>query len=209
MTEPQEHHHHPIGDPLGQEADALINPDAPLEVPPPDQMSLMRRLREPRTILSIVVPLAVIVIAGFLNRQYLADMPSDIAKANPWLLLGAFLIYYAGFPLRGWRWTKLLRGAGYRVKIKDATEILFLSWLVNCLVPAKLGDVYRAYLLKLNSPVSATKTLGTVFMERILDLIAIATLGIVAGYWNFHGSFSTLPESRSSSWLSAWSSSCC
>ena len=50
-------------------------------------------------------------------------------------------------------------------------------------MPAKLGDLYRAYLLKLNSPVSATKTLGTVFMERILDLIAIAALGIVAGYW--------------------------
>jgi uncharacterized protein (TIRG00374 family) len=68
-------------------------------------------------------------------------------------------------------------GAGYKVKVKDGTEILFLSWLVNCIVPAKLGDLYRAYLLKLNSPVSATKTLGTVFMERILDLIAIAALG--------------------------------
>ena len=34
---------------------------------------------------------------------------------------------------------------------KDSTEIIFLSWLVNCVVPAKLGDVYRAYLLKINS----------------------------------------------------------
>jgi len=123
------------------------------------------------------------------------EVPNTVSHANLWMILAAFLIYYVGFPLRGWRWTKLLRGAGYRVKVKDGTEILFLSWLVNCVVPAKLGDLYRAYLFKLNSPVSATKTLGTVFMERMLDMIAIAGLGIVAGYWHFHASLNTLPAS--------------
>ena len=195
MTEPQEHHHHPIGEPLGQEAEALVNPDAAVEVPPPDQMSLIARLRQPRTILSIAVPLAVIVIAVGANWEEMKQVPGEISHANVWLVLLAFAVYYIGFPLRGWRWTRLLRGAGYRVKVKDGTEILFLSWLVNCVVPAKLGDLYRAYLLKLNSPVSATKTLGTVFMERILDLIAIAALGVLAGYWRFRGSLNDLPQS--------------
>ena len=193
MTEQQDLHHHPIGDTLGQEADALINPEATVEVPAAGQMSLVRRLRQPKTILSIAVPLVIIAIAAYLNRQSLADVPSEISRANPWLILLAFAIYYVGFPVRGWRWTKLLKGAGYKVKVKDGTEIIFLSWLVNCIVPAKLGDLYRAYLLKLNSPVSATRTLGTVFMERILDLIAIAALGILAGYWQFHGRLNDLP----------------
>ena len=56
---------------------------------------------------------------------------------------------------------------------------------MNCLVPAKLGDVYRAYLLKINAPVSLSKTFGTVFIERILDLFAIAILGLAAGFWSF------------------------
>jgi uncharacterized protein (TIRG00374 family) len=63
--------------------------------------------------------------------------------------------------------------------------MVFLSWLVNCLVPAKLGDIYRAYLLKLNSPVSLSRTFGTVFIERILDLFAISILGLAAGFWSF------------------------
>jgi uncharacterized protein (TIRG00374 family) len=193
VTEPQEHHHHPIGDPLGQEADALVNPEMPVEVPPAEQMSLLRRLRQPRTILSIAVPLAIIVVAVAANWDDMKDVPAEIGRANPWLVLLAFAVYYVGFPLRGLRWTRLLRGAGYKVRVKDGTEILFLSWLVNCVVPAKLGDLYRAYLLKLNSPVSATKTLGTVFMERILDLIAIAALGVAAGYWRFRGSLNDLP----------------
>jgi hypothetical protein len=158
-------------------------------------MSLLRRLRQPRTILSIAVPIAVIAIAVALNWDMMRQVPGAIGGASPLLILVAFLIYYLGFPLRGFRWTKLLHGAGYRVKTGDATEILFLSWFVNCIVPAKLGDLYRAYLVKQNSPVSATRTLGTVFMERILDLVAIAALGVAAGYFRFRGSLNDLPGS--------------
>ena len=194
MSEQGEHHRHPVGEPLEQEAEALINPGAALEVPPAEQMSLVRRLRQPRTLLSIAVPLAIIVVAVALNWTDMQSVPGEIARANPLFLVLAFGSYYAGFPVRGWRWTKLLKGAGYKVRVRDGTEIIFISWLVNCVVPAKLGDLYRAYLLKLNSPVSATKTLGTVFMERILDLIAIAALGVAAGYWRFHGNLNALPQ---------------
>ena len=193
MTEQGDHHRHPIGEPLEQEADALIHPEAQVEIPPAEQMSLLGRLRQPRTILSIAVPIAVIAIAVGLNWDMMRQVPGAIGGANPLFILIAFAIYYIGFPLRGFRWTRLLRGAGYRVKTGDATEILFLSWFVNCIVPAKLGDLYRAYLLKQNSPVSATRTLGTVFMERILDLVAIAALGVAAGYFRFRGSLNDLP----------------
>ena len=74
---------------------------------------------------------------------------------------------------------------GFALKVRDAIEIIFLSWLVNCLVPAKLGDVYRAYLLKINSSVSLSRTFGTVFIERMLDLFAIVTLGLAAGFVSF------------------------
>ncbi len=195
MTDHPEHHRHPVGDPLAEEADALMHPEEVVEVPPREQMSIVARMRQPRTILSIAVPLAIIVIAVAANWDQMKDVPHQISHANGWFVLAAFVVYYLGFPLRGWRWTKLLFGAGYRIRIKDGTEILFLSWLVNCVVPAKLGDLYRAYLLKLNSPVSATKTLGTVFMERILDLIAIAALGLMAGYWHFRDSLTDLPGS--------------
>ncbi len=118
-------------------------------------------------------------------RSTSASSSSSILSADPLLLLAAFLVYYLGFPLRGFRWVLLLRGTGFRLSVRDSTEIIFLSWLVNCLVPAKLGDVYRAYLLKLNSPVSLSRTFGTVFIERILDLFAIAILGLAAGFWSF------------------------
>ncbi len=158
-----------------------------------DQLSLGRRLRQPRTILGLVLPLILLVLVFRVALNVdVGKLVGAVRAANPWLLLAAFAIFYLGFPLRGFRWVLLLRGAGFRLGTKDATRIIFLSWLVNCLVPAKLGDVYRAYLLKINSTASLSRTFGTVFIERILDLFAIAVLGLAAGYWSFR---SGLPPS--------------
>jgi hypothetical protein len=174
-------------------ASPSTEPDPPAARPSGDepevtveQVSLARRLRQPRTIVSIVLPLILILLALQLSvRIDTQELVAAIRSANPLLLLAAVGVYYLGFPLRGMRWSVLLRGAGYRVGVRDTTEIVFLSWLVNCLIPAKLGDVYRAYLLKLNSPVSLSRTFGTVFIERALDLFAIVILGMAAGYVSF------------------------
>ncbi len=170
-------------------------PEAPPPSPPepaddaevrPEQVSLGKRLRQPRTIISLVLPIVLLALfVRSLPGFKLEELPDKILGANPLLLLGAFAIFYVGFPLRGLRWALLVRQTGFALKIRDATEIIFLSWLVNCLVPAKLGDVYRAYLLKINSTVSLSRTFGTVFIERVLDLFAIVTLGLAAGFVSF------------------------
>ncbi len=154
-------------------------------------LSLGHRLRQPRTILSIVVPLAIIAFFLYLNRERLSAVPDLILQANPALVLLAFIVFYLGFPLRGYRWKRLLEASGFEIPVRGSTEILYISWFVNCVVPAKLGDVYRAYLLKMNSVASLSRTFGTVFIERILDIFAIAILGLAAGFWSFR---SGMPE---------------
>jgi uncharacterized protein (TIRG00374 family) len=156
-----------------------------LNVDAMERVSLSARLRQTKTIVSILVPLAIIAFFVAMNWNTLSTVPGLIAGANPLLVLVAFGVFYLGFPLRGFRWALLLRATGFRIQVRDSTEILYLSWLVNCLVPAKLGDVYRAYLLRINSDASLSRTFGTVFIERILDIFTIAILGIAAGYWSF------------------------
>ncbi len=154
-----------------------------------DSLSLGRRLRQPKTIISLVLPIILLILfVRALPGFKLDELPGHILQANPLLLLAAFAVFYLGFPLRGLRWAVLIRGTGYPLRLRDATEIIFISWLVNCLVPAKLGDLYRAYLLKINSTVSLSRTFGTVFIERVLDLFAIVVFGLGSGYWSFRGS---------------------
>ncbi|MGH2402606.1 MAG: lysylphosphatidylglycerol synthase transmembrane domain-containing protein [Candidatus Limnocylindria bacterium] len=155
-----------------------------------DQVSLRRRIFNLRTIGSLVFGLLLLYL---LSRVIFGDdfdwgeVARLVGQADPGFLALAFIAYYATFPLRGFRWRYVLERSGMSVRLRDATEILFLSWFVNCLVPAKLGDLYRAYLLRGNFGASISRTVGTVFIERIADIIIIAALALSAGYWSFRG----------------------
>ncbi len=147
---------------------------------------LTERLRDRRTQASIIVPVVVLALFALALPGFELDTLVDyVLGADPAWLLAAFAIYYLGFPLRGYRWSLLLRGIGARVPVRDSTEIIFVSWLVNSVVPAKLGEVYRAWLLKINYPVSLSATFGTIFIERIFDIFAIVILGLGAAFWSF------------------------
>lgn len=155
-----------------------------------DQVSLRRRLLNLRTIGSFVfgILILLLVIRVVFNEDFdWGEVVRRIGEANPGLLALAFLAYYATFPVRGFRWRYVLARSGMKVPFRDATEILFLSWFVNCVVPAKLGDVYRAYLLRGNYGASISRTVGTVFVERVADIIVIAALALSAGFWSFRG----------------------
>lgn len=156
------------------------------EIPPP----LLRKLLfKWRTLVSFLV---VLVVGLFIIQQFhLTFTPTKIvailAKANLWLVLAALLAFYGSLIIRSFRWKVLLEQVGYQKSqgvavpgLWQLTKILFLSWFANVLVPAKLGDVYRAYLLRQEAPVSASRTLGTVLAERILDLVALVLLFIGA-----------------------------
>jgi glycosyltransferase 2 family protein len=179
---PSEHEHHAL-----YEAEEFLGAP-PNEVIPEQEVSLARRFLNVRTIGSIVFGIAMLVLLFRfgLNVQW-GETWGLILHANGWFLLAALAVYYATFPIRGYRWAFILGRVGTKLRLAPATEILFLSWFVNCLVPAKLGDLYRAYLLKGNYGASASRTVGTVFIERIADLIVIAALALAAGFWSFRG----------------------
>jgi uncharacterized protein (TIRG00374 family) len=181
----------PESDPTVPAEEQLVDyPGVHEQATPPQPLS--QRLRDPRTIVSIVLPILLLVLVAFnLRGLDLQELVNIILAADPWLLAAAFVVYYIGFPLRGYRWQVLLRSAGTRISLRDSTEIIFISWMVNCLVPAKLGDVYRAWLLRANYIVSLSRTFGTVFIERVFDLFAIAILGLIAGFWSFRAGLPT------------------
>ncbi|HET9416312.1 MAG TPA: lysylphosphatidylglycerol synthase transmembrane domain-containing protein [Candidatus Limnocylindria bacterium] len=164
--------------------------EAPADENLADQVSLRRRLLTWRTIGSAIFGIVLL----YLLSRFIFGEDFDwgevwrlVTEADLGFLALAFLAYYATFPVRGFRWRYVLARSGVQIRFRDATEILFLSWFVNCLVPAKLGDLYRAYLLRGNFAASISRTVGTVFVERIADIIIIAALALSAGFWSFRG----------------------
>lgn len=190
-TEPESPPEHepedwPHGHSMYEPSDFLGAPAS--EAIPESEVSLAQRFLNVRTIGSLVFALVLLVL--FFRVVLGIDFGSTIAlirEADPTLLLAALVVYYLTFPLRGGRWWYILRKVGTHIRYWVATEILFLSWFVNCLVPAKLGDLYRAFLLKGNFGGSASRTVGTIFIERITDIVIIFGLAVAAGFWSFRG----------------------
>lgn len=160
------------------------------------QFSLRKKLLSWRTIVPLVVVIGFFVFLA--QRLSLELNPQSIAtalvQANIWLFLIALVAFYASLLLRVVRWKLLLENAGYRQELGarlpgflSLSKILFLSWFANIVVPAKLGDFYRAYLLRQEADVSTTRSYGTVFAERIIDLIALPLFFVVALLVSLHG----------------------
>lgn len=155
-----------------------------------DRAWLSHKLLNPRTIVSFLLAIGIIVfIFTRLNIDPVATW-NTMLTADPLYLVGAFVVYYSAFWLRALRWRQLLRNAGHNGKaegeaplpsINGLVEIIYLSWFVNCIVPAKLGDAYRSYLLKRNSGVSFSSTIGTILAERVVDLLVLFGL-LVASF---------------------------
>lgn len=154
-----------------------------------DGLRLGARLRSPRTWISFGIALAIVI---FVFRGLDIDLAATWAymrTANPWLMVAGLLVFYLTFPLRALRWRMLLRNAGVPLDegrgswatLPALMEYLYLSWFANCIVPAKLGDAYRGYLLKRNGGVSFSATFGTIFAERLLDMIGLFALLVLAG----------------------------
>ncbi len=203
-TSPRLHEHHSLIElpeldvdtggitiPLDERAE--IEAEAPTMAKPVEDISedhswLSHKLLNPRTIISFALALGIVVFIFSRLNIDIGKTWSIMLTANPLYLLAGFVIYYAAFWVRGARWKLLLNNVGYEeneVKefpsINGLVEIIYLSWFVNCIVPAKLGDAYRSYLLKRNYGVSFSSTIGTILAERIVDLIILFGL-LVASF---------------------------
>jgi uncharacterized protein (TIRG00374 family) len=183
-----------LADDQPAKASQAPEPDVADNGPSERSISIGERMRSPQTIASFVVAFAIILLVFWRLDINFADVWSQIRNANPVYLAIAFLAYYGSFPIRAMRWRHILANAkiskkyGYDVPgIGGLSEIYMLSWFANCVVPAKLGDAYRGYLLKKNAGPSFSKTLGTIFAERLLDVVALVGLMLASALLVFHG----------------------
>ncbi|GCE03673.1 lysylphosphatidylglycerol synthase transmembrane domain-containing protein [Dictyobacter aurantiacus] len=158
-----------------------------------DQLALGKRLLNWRTLVPlafVIVALVIVALKANINPQ---KTWAAIRHANLIFFLCAFCIYYLSFGLRAWRWKFLLENVGFKPengihlpRLPKLVEIVYISFFANVVVPAKLGDLYRAYLLRQEINVSTTRSFGTVLAERLLDLIILLLLFIPAVLISLH-----------------------
>jgi uncharacterized protein (TIRG00374 family) len=96
-------------------------------------------------------------------------------------LVGVCLSY----ALKTQRWVLMLRSLGAEVGLRRAITPLMGSVALNNVLPFRAGDVVRIVAFRRYTGVQPSRQLGTVILERLLDICALlAILLAVTSFWS-------------------------
>src|SRR6266540_1816027 len=129
-------------------------------------------------LLGILVTILCLGLAFY--RVDLRGLLDALAAGNYVLVAPAALCTLSGYLLRTARWRVILAEA-VSCSFGTLFGILMVGFAANNLLPARLGELARAYLLRRRSGVRKSYLLASIFVERVFDgLVVVALLGGVS-----------------------------
>jgi len=125
------------------------------------------------SVLSVVIILFLVDFNLVLNTLY---------RVNLLDLLFIGLLYVVGFVIRTKRWINIASNT-FHLPFRTAFEALVYGYAVNQILPAKLGEVFRAEYVARKGFSNRSSLFGSIFVERLFDvLILTCFLGVSIFY---------------------------
>ncbi len=127
-------------------------------------------------LLGLIVSLAALYfIASQVNLSQLKDA---VVSARYIYVLPTIVFLVLGLVTRAFRWQVLLSGG---LPFQRTFSIMNVAYLVNGVLPLRIGEVARIYLAtRATPPVPAMKTASTIIVERLLDLLGVVMMVVLA-----------------------------
>jgi hypothetical protein len=126
---------------------------------------------------AVGLAVTVLLLAWTLHGVDPSAVWRHVRQADPLLFSIAILLATASFPLRALRWRAILRrpdGEAFPLTVLwQATAVGFMA---NNLLPARAGEVARAYVANRHLPVRLTTALGSIGVERVFDGLTMVAL---------------------------------
>lgn len=127
-------------------------------------MNLKRRW----PILAVGLLVSVALLWYSLGDLHLPQVWAALREANYWWLIPGVAIYFTSVWFRAYRWGFLLRGSK-RVSANRLYPIVVIGYMGNDILPFRLGEVLRAYVLWRKEGINVGATLTTAVLERLFD----------------------------------------
>lgn len=135
-------------------------------------------------VLTVALYAALVALAGW------DEFRSTLRSFPPALIAPLLLLSGANYLLRFWRWDRYLRSFGVVLAPRDSLVLYFASY-VMVITPGKVGEVFKAAILRERFAVPLAIGLPIVLAERIYDFVAVLLLAAV-GLWFWEGPLSGL-----------------
>lgn len=129
-----------------------------------------------RLALGLVVSTAALAWLGY--RYDLRAVGAAFQQANAQWLAASVLCLGLSFVLRALRW-RMLFADPPRPSPRNAFAAMMTGYLFNNVLPARAGELVRVYLLARAEAFAKSRVLGTVVLEKALELTIFAVLALV------------------------------
>jgi uncharacterized protein (TIRG00374 family) len=122
----------------------------------------------------IVISLLISAISLFavLHKIDWAKLEVAIANLDIRYLAAAIAVFLTTFFVRTMRW-KVLLDPSKVIAFRRLFSVIFIGYMANNVLPARLGEFVRAYVLGRKEGVRKSTTLATIFIERIFDGLSL------------------------------------
>lgn len=144
----------------------------------------MKRAPLGLAVLGILLSAAAVYV--LLKQVSAEELARQIREADRTWLTAACGLTVIGYWLRAWRWGEILSPEA-RVPLGRLFSTTMVGFLAINTLPARLGELVRAYALARSERIRTGTVLGSVVIERIFDLAALT------GFWALSLLFAPYP----------------
>lgn len=110
---------------------------------------------------------------------------ASMKSFNIMYAIPAFLTYTLSYIIRTFRWKELL-SVSKNINYSSVLKALYIGYMANTLLPARMGELYRAHILGTEQNIKRSSVLASIVVERIFDGLTLFSLlaFIIIFYYN-------------------------
>lgn len=112
----------------------------------------------------------------------LGEIEVALRDADYSLLAPSIAIYFVAVWFRAARWRFLLTPLSV-IPVRRLYPVVIVGYMANNLLPVRLGEVVRSYLLARQENLNTSSTLATIAVERVYDGITLLAFAALAAPW--------------------------
>ncbi|HEX2606372.1 MAG TPA: lysylphosphatidylglycerol synthase transmembrane domain-containing protein [Flavisolibacter sp.] len=120
-----------------------------------------------------------------INREQWLQIKDSIQRARHWLIVPVIVMLLLSHYSRALRWKILMEPMGYKPSTFNTFAAVMIGYLVNAGVP-RLGEVVKCTLLSRYEKVRADRLVGTIVMERAVDVVCLLVVFVAALIFQGH-----------------------
>ncbi len=123
-----------------------------------------------------LVAVAVFVLTS--DVRHPAKLRDAFSGVNYWWVAVSLPVYYAALWMRTLRWQYLLKPVR-RVPALRLYPVVIVGLMANNLIPARAGEVARAYVLGQRENISKSTAFGTILVDRVFDGVTLVPMLLI------------------------------